>query len=122
MTGAKTVSGIRRAFRGSALALRRARRLYVYLFCRQIRTHLQLQEAAERMQAYGLYAEGTAEKDVRFSILRKLWRISGHKDWHRWRERNGWSFVKWRRWDREVRWKEPPAPPRERVKIDVLYP
>jgi hypothetical protein len=108
-------------FSGSNKLLRRARRLYVFLYCRGIRTHLQLSDAAKRMQDAGLYAEG-AEKDVRFSILRKLWRISGHPDWHRWRQDSGWSFWKWKPWNRrDVRFENPPTQP-DRIKIKAPQP
>ena len=92
--------------------LARARRLYVQI-CRKAisedRTGDILEFCAGRMLESGMYAEcmprKSALQNVRYSILRSMWRsevgpgpgYSRKPSWHEWALMNGWAFHTWRR-------------------------
>lgn len=87
----------RQIFNHHGTKLRRARHLFV-LFCRHnIITTFGLKRIAQIMRDYGLYAPSTADKDIRYHILRKICKIEmgDTRHWHQWCRDKGWSFHRW---------------------------
>lgn len=92
--------------------LARARRLYVR-FCRhaiaQDLTGDVLEQCAARMLDSGMYSDcqprSAALHDIRYSILRQMWRLDSHPGarakripmWHEWAFQNGWAVHVWKR-------------------------
>lgn len=91
----------RKTFRDSHVKLRRARRMFVYFAWKRkwITDGQSLDRVARIMQTGGLYAKSTANRDIRFHILRKLWRLEGGSyrgfDWHIWCHKKGWQVHSW---------------------------
>lgn len=73
--------------------LRRARRLYVTMVRSKIVDTFSINRAAEQMKDAGMYSAGTPLVQIRYSILRRMWRLeTGGHEWHRWVQVNGWTF------------------------------
>lgn len=100
----------RKAYRDAGRIIRRTRHLYIRLVWPAIKadaTGRLIEACAKRMIDSGMYALPKSERDVRFSILRRAWKIEtgapgrfGHPDgWFLWLNRNGFS----REWRREIR-------------------
>lgn len=87
----------RRFFRRANQRLRRGRKLWIWLYCRHIRTAQELWDMAERMKSAGLYASGTSTADVQYSILKAMYRMDPIVQrglpwvtWESWLVQNGW--------------------------------
>ena len=82
--------------------LRRARHLYAWVIHTDVledETGFILERCARRMLECGFYVETRSVRDVRFSILRCMWKIERREgcrmDWHEWRREYGydnWDF------------------------------
>lgn len=82
--------------------LRRVRALYFAVMRERIMTDptlATLQRCVENLKASQLYSEFTGDHDLRWSIMRKMWRLDVRDgligddsfSWHRWRARNNWD-------------------------------
>lgn len=91
------VSTTRTSHQASGNKLRRARHLFIFFQRNHLKTQKQLWNLATVMRANGLYAPITGLKDVRFAILRALWRLEGGRygSWHRWLNDRGWLVGSW---------------------------
>ena len=89
-----SIKQIRLENRTTNQRLRRARRLYIFLNRKHIQTHIDLTRVGKAMQDAGLYSTTTPVKDLKFAVLRMLWRIEGgtYETWHNWRDEKGWSL------------------------------
>jgi hypothetical protein len=80
--------------------LKKARRRYIRLIAASIeKDHSKLWTFAENMKKRGVYAEATFARDVRFYVLRGMFRLSGgqygNTDWNKWLLKNGWGHRWW---------------------------
>lgn len=77
--------------------LRRARYLFIFLHRKYLHTcsDHQLKLFAERMKAYGLYAQTTLDSDTRWHVLRRLWRVYNPQrlKWSEWIARRKWRKI-----------------------------
>lgn len=84
--------------------LKKARRRYIRKIADSIAdNHGLLWTFAEKMKRRGVYAESTFARDIRFYILRGMFRQSGgqygNTDWNKWLLKNGWG-QRW--WDSQM--------------------
>ena len=87
---------IRAINRMSGYQLRRARRLYIrliYTSCLADESGITINRCVLNAKARLLYAEKSHPKDIRWSFLRRFWRLTeGYEDfrgWFRWMEDHG---------------------------------
>lgn len=100
----KRLTDARLTMREQAKILRRARLLYIRI-CRNTILYddngWTLEKCARRMQEAGMYAPSRAIRDMRFSILRRLWKIDSWEgsrlNWHEWRREMGYTNVDFKR-------------------------
>lgn len=97
----KPIARNRSIFELSNKKLRRARRLYIFLCRNSVKTTIDLHRVAKAMAKTGLYADNRSDRDVKFAILRYLWKFDGGHDrpwpnpmcWHEWCNRTGWDIA-----------------------------
>jgi hypothetical protein len=87
--------------RRSSKWLRRARHLYAVLIrksCEEDAFGWMIQEAAKSAKERGLYAEATAERDIRYSLVRKFYKLNpnynkfDHLSWFKYRKDYNWQI------------------------------
>ena len=95
------IESTRQVYTKTAKQLRRARCLFVFLNRRRLMSYGDdyMDLFVGKCKEYQFYSTKRSDKDIRYSVLRKLYKIHNPDDleWHQWYAKYHWRGYTWKR-------------------------